>query len=86
MALPRIFKFRALEDFMWIIERPIADETGIARKVERKGVYSTGGIYNCTDQQRHDALRVKCEKWEKEGKIEIIPLTNEKLVTIEFGE
>lgn len=70
------FKFLPLEEFEWWREYDDGTKDLI-------GLYVPGNSYNCTKQPRHDALRAKCVVWEQEGKIKVLPLFNEKFITIE---
>lgn len=61
------FKFTPLEVFEWWHDFGDGE-------VKLIGQYHPGMTYNCTKELRHTELRKKCYEWEKEGKIQIIPL------------
>lgn len=56
------FKFRPLVDFEWWVGEKLI------------GHYQPGMTYNCTSHPSHDALRDKCQEWQKAGKIQILSL------------
>jgi len=61
------FKFEPLEEFKWLKDH----EDGSRQLI---GLYHHGATYNCTNDTRHDELRIKCDEWLSEGKIKVYPL------------
>ena len=77
MTKPKILEFRffPIVDFEWFREDT---QTFV-------GQYLIGASYNCTREPRHDTLRAMCAKWQEEGKIKIVPLTNGAFKTLKVG-